>query len=128
MWSFLKPTKYKKTDSYKANCFGFYSINGRSAIDFMEQSRNEGMCIFLDKIRQNNPLGDTTIKLDNFQSNRSLVVRRKAEELLIRLVPPPEDQKIAMNDIFASLENHRAIFWYFYVWMRSLLDTDKVYS
>ena len=39
MWSFSKPIKYKKTDNYKANAFGFYSINGRSTIDFMDQSK-----------------------------------------------------------------------------------------
>lgn len=90
MWSFLKPTVYKKTDSYKANAFGFYSINGRSVIDFMDQSRKEDVCMFFDKIRQNNPIGNITIILDNFQSHRSLVVRKRAEELSIRLVflPP----------------------------------------
>ncbi len=90
MWSFLKPEIFKRTDSYKANAFGFYAINGRSVIDFMEQSRKEDVCIFLDRIRQNNPVGNITIILDNFQSHRSLVVRRRAEELHMRLVflPP----------------------------------------
>ena len=41
MWSFLRPTKYEKTDSYKENAFGFYSLNGRSVIDFMDQSKQE---------------------------------------------------------------------------------------
>lgn len=90
MWSFSKPTKYKKTDSYKANAFGFYSINGRSVIDFMDQSKQEDVCVFLDRIRMANPERRITVVLDNFASHRSLAVRKKAEELNIRLVflPP----------------------------------------
>ena len=37
IWSFSKPIKYKKTDNYRADAFFFYSIIGRSAIDFMDQ-------------------------------------------------------------------------------------------
>jgi len=37
MLSLSKPIKYKKTDNYKANASCFYSINGRSTIDFMDQ-------------------------------------------------------------------------------------------
>lgn len=90
MWSFLRPTKYKKTDSYKANCFGFYSINGNSTVDFMQQSRKEDVCLFLDRIRIVNPNRRITVILDNFASHRSLTVRKKADELNIRLVflPP----------------------------------------
>ena len=90
MWSFLRPTKYKKTDSYKANCFGFYSINGNSTVDFMQQSRKEDVCLFLDRIRTVNPNRRITLILDNFASHRSLAVRKKADELNIRLVflPP----------------------------------------
>jgi putative transposase len=90
MWSFSKPIKYKKTDNYKANAFGFYSINGRSTIDFMDQSKQEDVCVFLDRIRTANPDRRITVILDNFASHRSLAVRKKAEELNIRLVflPP----------------------------------------
>jgi putative transposase len=90
MWSFLRPTKYKKTDSYKANCFGFYSINGNSTVDFMQQSRKEDVCLFLDVTRTVNPSRRITVILDNFASHRSLTVRKKADELNIRLVflPP----------------------------------------
>ena len=90
MWSFLRPTKYKKTDSYKANCFGFHSINGNSTVDFMQQSRKEDVCLFLDVTRTVNPSRRITVILDNFASHRSLTVRKKADELNIRLVflPP----------------------------------------
>jgi len=37
MLSFSKPIKYKKTDNYRADAFCFYSINGRSTIEFMDQ-------------------------------------------------------------------------------------------
>ena len=86
MWSFLKPTKYRKTDNYKANCFGFYSINGNSTVDFMEQSKRENVCIFLDRIRAVNANRKITVVLYNFASYRSMAVRKRAEELHIRLV------------------------------------------
>jgi len=90
MWSFSRPIKYKKTDNYRANALGFYSINGRSAIDFMDQSKQEDVCVFLDRIRIANPDRRIAVVLDNFASHRSLAVRKKAEELNIRLVflPP----------------------------------------
>jgi transposase len=90
MWSFLRPTKYKKTDSYEANCFGFYSINGNSTVDFMQQSRKEDVCLFLDRTRIVNPNRRITVILDNFASHRSLAVRKKADEPNIRLVFLPQ--------------------------------------
>ena len=99
MWSFLRPTKYKKTDSYKANCFGFYSINGNSTVDFMQQSRKEDVCLFLDRIRIVNPYRRIIVILDNFASHRSLTVRKKADELNIRLVflPPYSPDSIQLS-------------------------------
>ena len=52
----------------------------------MQQSRKEDVCLFLDRIRTVNPNRRITLILDNFASHRSLAVRKKADELNIRLV------------------------------------------
>jgi hypothetical protein len=41
MWSFRKPEKIRNTTKYRANTFGFYTINGNSVIKFYENSRKE---------------------------------------------------------------------------------------
>jgi vacuolar-type H+-ATPase subunit I/STV1 len=41
MWSFRKPEKIRNTTKYRANTFGFYTINGNSVIRFYENSRKE---------------------------------------------------------------------------------------
>ena len=107
MWSFLRPTKYKKTDSYKANAFGFYSLNGRSIIDFVDQSKQEDVCVFLDKIRMANPDRWITVILDNFASHRSLAVRKKADEMSIRLVflPPYSPDLNPIEFLWRSIES-----------------------
>ncbi len=43
MWSFRKPEKIRNTTKYRANTFGFYTINGNSVIKFYENSRKENV-------------------------------------------------------------------------------------
>lgn len=90
MWSFFKPTKIRNTTNYRANAFGFYSLNGESTIDFPDQSRKEDVCAFLESIRRANPDRQIIIVLDNFASHRSKMVLRRSIELGIALVflPP----------------------------------------
>ncbi len=90
MWSFWKPEKIKNTSKYRANSFGFYSINGNSIIRFYDTSRSNDVCAFLDAIREANPSKRIIMVLDNFASHRSSMVRRKALDSGIRLVflPP----------------------------------------
>ena len=45
LWSFGKPEIY--TTKMKANIFGFYALNGESAVDFKEHSKKEDVCEFL---------------------------------------------------------------------------------
>ncbi len=47
LWSFHKPEIIKDTSKYRANTFGFYSINGRSVIDFEEHSKKDDVISFL---------------------------------------------------------------------------------
>ncbi len=96
MWSFSKPRKTKNTDKYRANSFGFYSINGSSVIEFHENSRKEDICSFLEGIRNANPGKPITMVLDNFASHRSGAVRKRALELGIRLVFLPLTLRISI--------------------------------
>lgn len=58
----------KNTDYIKANAFAFYSINGNNLIDFMESSKAENVCEFLEKIVKQNPGKRIILVLDNSRS------------------------------------------------------------
>jgi len=53
--SFEKPVIYKNTTKYKANAFGFYTLNGTPVIDFKDHSKKEDVCDFFREIRLCNP-------------------------------------------------------------------------
>lgn len=80
----------KNMDYIKANAFAFYSINGNNLIDFMESSKAENVCEFLEKIVEQNPKKRIILVLDNSKSHRADKTVRKARELKITLVflPP----------------------------------------
>ena len=65
MWSFRKPEKIKNTAKYRANTWGFYTINGNSVIRFYENSRKEDVCSFLETIRACNPRKAIVLVLKN---------------------------------------------------------------
>ncbi len=90
LWSFKKPLITKNTDYIKANAFAFYSINGRNLIDFMESSKAENVCEFLEKIVEQNLGKRIILVLDNSRSHHADKTVRKARELNITLVflPP----------------------------------------
>lgn len=90
LWSFRKPTMERDTSWYRANTFGFYALNGKSAIQFMENSKKESICNFLEEIRGRNPEGRIVIILDNFPSHKAKKTTEKAQQLDIQLVflPP----------------------------------------
>lgn len=90
LWSFKKPLIIKNTDYIKANAFAFYSINGRNLIDFMESSKAENVCEFLEKIVEQNPGKRIILVLDNSRSHHADKTVRKARDLKITLVflPP----------------------------------------
>jgi len=80
----------KNTDYIKSNAFAFYSINGSSVIDFMESSKAENVCEFLEKIVEYNQKKRIILVLDNSRSHHADKTVRKARELKITLVflPP----------------------------------------
>jgi transposase len=90
LWSFRKPEIIKDTSKYRANTFGFYSLNGKSVIDFQDHSRKENVVAFINEIRDQNPGKTIRIVLDNFRSHHSKLVAETAELLDIQLIflPP----------------------------------------
>lgn len=90
MWSFNKPVRIKNTSKYRANTFGFYSLNGKSTVEFHEHSKKEDVMCFLEGIRSKNPERRIVAIIDNFKSHHSLKTKEKADELGILLVflPP----------------------------------------
>lgn len=80
----------KNTDYIKANAFAFYSINGNNLIDFMESSKAENVCQFLEEIQKQNPGRRIILVLDNARSHHAKKTVSKARELKITLVflPP----------------------------------------
>lgn len=47
LWSFGKSTIRKNTTKFRANTFGFSSLNSTSTIDFEPNSKKESVCGFL---------------------------------------------------------------------------------
>ena len=88
-WSFGKPVRVKDTSKYRANTFGFYSLNGNSVLQFHDHSRKKDVCMSLESIRHNLKRSIILI-LDNFPSHHAKIVSRKVRKLRIRLVflPP----------------------------------------
>lgn len=80
----------KNTDYIKANAFAFYSINGNNFIDFMESSKAEDVCEFLEKIVEQNSRKRIILVLDNARSHHAKKTISKARDLKITLVflPP----------------------------------------
>lgn len=89
-WSFGKPQIVKNTSRYRANTFGFYPINGKEVVEFMEHSTAEYVCAFLRLIRDKNPKKHIILILDNARAHIAQKTRAFAESLRISLVflPP----------------------------------------
>ena len=66
--------------------FGFYSLNGRSVVDFQDHSRKENVIAFIRKIGDMNPERGKTMILVNFRSHHSKAVAETAVMLNIRLI------------------------------------------
>ena len=89
LWSFRKPEIVKNTTKFRANTFIFYSLNGKSAVDFHENSRKEDIIDFLSLIRRRNPDGRIVAIIDNFKPHHSPETLMRAAELKIYLVYLP---------------------------------------
>lgn len=85
-WSFDKPRIIKNTTKYRANTFGFYSMNGHSVVDFKDRSTSPYLCEFLRLIRDKNPLRQIILFVDNARSHIAHMTMSFAESLNITLV------------------------------------------
>jgi len=105
-WSSGHPTLIKNTTKFRANTFGFYSINGCSALEFYEHSKKEDICEFLKVIREKNPEVDLVIILDNFRSHHAHLTREYAEKNRIHLVflPPYSPDLNPIEYIWKSIK------------------------
>ena len=88
-WAFEKPTVVRDTTKYKANTFGFYALGGVSVIEFLENSKKENVCRFLEEVKVNNPDHAMLMLLDNLRSHTAQATKQKAQELGITLVYLP---------------------------------------
>jgi putative transposase len=73
----------KNTDYVKSNAYAFYSINGNNFINFMESSKAENVCEFLEKIVEHNQKKKIILVLDNSKSHHADKTVRKARDFEI---------------------------------------------
>jgi transposase len=106
LWSFGKPTILKNTSKFRANTFGFYAINGTSAIDFEPDSKKESVCDFLRKIWKANSGKKIVAVLDNFPSHKAEITRIQAKDFGIDLIylPPYSPDLNPIEFIWKSIK------------------------
>lgn len=106
MWSFTKPIIIKNTTKLRINTFGFYALNGKSVIEFKDDSKTDSFCSFLKKIRRKNPKKKIVIVLDNFRSHKTKKAQKLAKKLKIILVflPPYSPDLNPIEYIWKSLK------------------------
>lgn len=90
VWSFGKPKSVKNTTKYRANTFGFYPVNGKEVVEFMENSRTPSVCAFLRKIKDKNPGRHILAFLDNAPQHIAKRTKEFAASIGITLVFLPK--------------------------------------
>ena len=109
VWTYREQVRIRKStaDRYRANVIGFYVINGESVERALERTTGEEVARFLEEIKEaNRDKKKIVVVLDNFPAHKSRAVRRKAEELGIRLVylPPYSPDLNPIEWIFKSIK------------------------
>jgi len=91
VWSFEKsPVMDKNTTHFKSNTIGFYAIQGESVQDFLADSKEEAIVVFLKQVKAANAtVKAIVIVLDNYSSHHAAKVTETAQELGIYLVYLP---------------------------------------
>jgi len=104
-WSFGKPVIVKSTTKYRANTFGFYPVNGKEVVEFMERSTSGHVCDFLRLVRLKNHGKRIIMILDNARSHIAKMTRRYAESIGITLLflPPYSPQFNPIELIWKSV-------------------------
>lgn len=124
-WSFEKPRIYRNTTRYRANTFGFYPINGKEVIEFMERSTAPHVCRFLHMIRMKNPKKRILLFLDNARSHVAEMTRKCAEALNITLIflPPYSPELNPIELIWKSIRRRMSQIFVISEW--SLKETIR---
>ena len=106
MWSFRKPVIIKNTTEFRANTFGFYAFNGKAAVATYENSKQESVMDFLERIRDENPFNHILVIPDNFSAHRTENVTITAEIMDIDLIflPPYSPQLNPIEIIWKSIK------------------------
>lgn len=104
-WSFTKPRKTVNTTRIRANTFGFYPLNGREVVEFMERSTSSYVRKFLRLIRDRNPCRHIILILDNARGHIAWATRIFAEKLDMTLVflPPYSPDLNPIEAIWKSI-------------------------
>lgn len=71
------------------NATGYYSLNTRSVISFLKDSRQESIISFARRVRKNNLARSTIIVVHNLKSHKGADMKAEAKGLGIGLVSLP---------------------------------------
>lgn len=91
----------------KLNTTGYYSLNKRGVISFLENSRRESIMSFARRVRKNNPTKSTIIGAYSLKSHKGADMKAEAKGLGIGLVslPPYCPHPIPIGRMWKNAEN-----------------------
>jgi len=99
----------RKVATYlKVKVIGFYSLNGKSVVDFPDSNKIEDFISFLRRIREVNPKKRIVIILDNFRTHHAKKVKEESEKLDIQLVylPPYSPDLNPIEYVWKSVKRY----------------------
>lgn len=108
LWSFkkIKIQRITTRQRERANTFGFYTLNGKSVVNFQERSKKENVIEVLRVIKEENGEKPIVIIIDNFSSHKAEDVQKEAEKLGIYFVflPPYSPDLNPIEFLWKSLK------------------------